>query len=63
VPANVDAQWAKASKLPDVAGHPRMNVPTGKVTRLMAGGYSEDSAKAVCRKLVAAGITCIPAQN
>lgn len=63
VPANVDAQWAKASKLPEVSGHPRMNVPTGKVTRLMAGGYSEDSAKAACRKLVSAGITCIPAQN
>ncbi|WP_068080543.1 SPOR domain-containing protein [Novosphingobium rosa] len=63
VPANVDAQWAKASRLPEVAGHPRQNVPTGKVTRLMAGGYSEESAKAACRKLVAAGITCIPAQN
>ncbi len=63
VASNVDAQWAKASRLPEVSGHPRMNVPTGKVTRLMAGGYSEEAAKAACHKLVAAGITCIPAQN
>jgi cell division septation protein DedD len=63
VAANADAQWAKVKGLPEVTGHPRVNAPTGKVTRLLAGGYSEDSAKAACRKLAAAGVTCLPARD
>jgi cell division septation protein DedD len=63
VPGNADAQWNRVKGLPEVSGHPRINLPTGKVTRLMAGGYSEDGAKAACRKLVASGNVCIPAQN
>jgi cell division septation protein DedD len=63
VAANADAQWAKVKGLPEVAGHPRINLPTGKVTRLMAGGYSEDSAKAACRKLAAAGVSCLAAKD
>jgi uncharacterized protein len=63
VPGNADAQWNRVKGLPEVSGHPRINLPTGKVTRLMAGGYSEDGAKAACRKLVASGNVCIPAKD
>ncbi|HWU02693.1 MAG TPA: SPOR domain-containing protein [Novosphingobium sp.] len=59
VASNVDAQWKRAKAFAEVAGHPRADVPTGKVTRLMATGYAEEPAQAACRKLVAAGITCI----
>lgn len=63
VPGNADAQWNRVKGLPEVSGHPRINLPTGKVTRLMAGGYNEDGAKAACRKLVASGNVCIPARD
>jgi TPR repeat protein len=63
VPGNADAQWNRVKGLPEVSGHPRINLPTGKVARLMAGGYSEDGAKAACRKLVASGNVCIPAKD
>lgn len=63
VPGNADAQWNKVKGLAEISGHPRINLPTGKVTRLMAGGYSEDGAKAACRKLVASGNVCIPARD
>lgn len=63
VPANADALWNKVKGMTEVSGHPRINLPTGKVSRLMAGGYSEDGAKAACRKLVGAGVSCIPAKD
>jgi cell division septation protein DedD len=63
VAGNADAQWAKVKGTPEVSGHPRINLPAGKVTRLMAGGYSEDSAKAACHKLVGAGMSCIPVKD
>jgi uncharacterized protein len=63
VAANADALWNKVKGTPEVAGHPRINLPTGKVTRLMAGGYSEDTAKAACHKLAGAGVACIPAKD
>jgi hypothetical protein len=59
VPANAEAMWARVKSRPEVAGHPRSLVPTGKVNRLLAGGYSQDAAQAACRKLSAAGITCL----
>ena len=63
VAGNADALWGKLRALPEIAGHPRVNAPTGRVTRLMAGGYSEEGAKAACHKLTAAGYTCLPARD
>lgn len=63
VASNADAQWAKVRRMPEVAGHPRINLPTGKVTRLLAGDYSAEDAKAACRKLSAAGISCLPTKD
>ena len=58
VAGNADAMWAKVKGLPEIAGHPRLNVKAGTVTKLQAGGYSQASAQSACAKLKAAGITC-----
>lgn len=63
VAANADALWNRVKGMPEVSGHARINLPTGKVSRLMAGGYSEEGAKAACRKLASAGISCLPAKD
>lgn len=59
VAGNADALWAKVKSMPEISGHPRVNVPTGKVTRLLASGYSEEGAQAACRKLSGAGLGCM----
>jgi TPR repeat protein len=58
VAGNADAMWAKVKGLPEIAGHPRLNVKAGAVTKLQAGGYSQTAAQSACAKLKAAGITC-----
>lgn len=64
VAANADALWARLRQRPELAGHPRINVTAGAVTKLQAGGFaSEADARAACVKLVAGGFTCIPARN
>lgn len=59
VAGNADALWSKVKSMPEIAGHARANVPTGKVTRLLATGYSEEGAQGACRKLSGAGVTCL----
>ena len=56
--SNADALWAKVKGRPELAGHARLNVKAGAVTKLQAGGYSQAAAQAACAKLKAAGITC-----
>ncbi len=63
VAANADAMWAKVRNRPEVSGHPRINAAIGAMTKLQAGGYREDSARAACSRLSAAGIPCIPVRN
>ena len=64
VAANADAQWARLKGRPELAGHPRINVKAGAVTKLQAGGFaSQAAAKAACDKLAAAGTTCIATMN
>ena len=59
-----DAVWAKASRRPELAGHPRINVPAGEAIRVQAGGFaSQGDAQAACNRLSAAGITCLPMRN
>lgn len=58
VASNADAMWAKVKGRPELAGHPRLNVKAGAVTKLQAGGFSQAAAQAACAKLKAAGITC-----
>ena len=59
VAGNADILWAKVRSRPEVAGHPRLNVKAGAVTKLQAGGYSPAGAQAACSKLKAAGYTCV----
>ena len=59
VAANADALWARVKARPEIAGHPRAMAPTGKVSRLLATGYSEPAARAACAKLTAAGLVCL----
>ena len=58
VASNADALWAKVKGRPEIAGHARLNVKAGAVTKLQAGGYSQAGAQAACARLKAAGITC-----
>lgn len=63
VAGNADALWARVKSMPEIAGHPRANVPVGKVTRLLATGYSEESAQNACRKLTGAGLSCMAVKD
>ncbi|WP_309751855.1 SPOR domain-containing protein [Novosphingobium sp.] len=58
-PANANVLWAKVKGRPEVAGHARIDVRAGAVTKLQAGGYSPAGAQAACGKLKAAGYTCV----
>ena len=59
-PANADALWNRVRNRPEVAGHPRLNIKAGAVTKLQAGGYaSQGEAQAACSKLKSAGFVCV----
>jgi cell division septation protein DedD len=58
--ANADALWVRVKGRPELAGHPRLNVKAGAVTKLQAGGFaSQAAAQAACAKLKAAGFECV----
>ena len=63
VAANADALWAKLKVRPELTGHARINVQSGRVTKLQAGGYSEAAARSACSKLAANGFTCVAVKN
>lgn len=64
VASNADALWARLRGLPELAGHPRLNVRAGAVTKLQAGGFaSEAAARAACSRISASGQTCIAVKN
>ena len=58
--SNADALWNRVRSRPELAGHPRLNVKAGAVTKLQAGGFaSQAAAQAACSKLKAAGFECV----
>lgn len=58
--SNADALWNRIKSRPELAGHARLNVKAGAVTKLQAGGYaSQAAAQAACTKLKAAGFECV----
>lgn len=63
VAANANALWAQLKARPELAGHPRINVPAGAVTKLQAGGFSETTARAACVRLIIARLPCIAVKN
>ena len=58
--SNADALWSRVKGRPEVAGHPRLNVKAGAVTKLQAGGFgSQAEAQAACGRLRSAGFECV----
>lgn len=64
VPANADTLWNKVKGRPELSGHPRINAGSGKVVRLLAGGFTtEAEALHACSRLAASGISCLVTRN
>ncbi|HKT84484.1 MAG TPA: SPOR domain-containing protein [Novosphingobium sp.] len=64
VAANADALWAKVQARPELAGHGKVVVPAGKLTKLQASGFaSKDKAAAACARLAAGGFACMPVRD
>ena len=60
VKANADALWSKVRGRPELAGRTRIDLPSGSVTRLLAGGYaSQSEADRACAALKAGGLACL----
>ena len=57
---NADALWSRVKTRAGVAGHPRIDLPAGGVTRLLAGGYAgQAEADRACDALKAGGFACL----
>ncbi len=64
VRANAERMWATVSGRAELAGHERLLVPTGRVVRLLAGGFaSQADAQAACSALQRAGHDCLVTRN
>ena len=60
VPGNAEALWQRVKARSEITGRTRLLVPTGKVTRLLAGGYpTRAAAQTACARLSAAGFGCL----
>ncbi len=58
--ANANALWNRLRSRPELAGHPRINVPAGSVIKLQAGGFaSRAAAQAACARLASGGVSCL----
>ncbi|QZH74161.1 MAG: SPOR domain-containing protein [Erythrobacter sp.] len=64
VAGNAERLWTQLSSRPEVAGRERLLVPSGRVTRLLAGGYaSRNEAQSACNSLRRAGHDCIVSRD
>lgn len=60
VRGNVDKLWARLKGREELAGHAKLAVPAGAVTKLQAGGFaSRDAAEDACRALRQSGHDCL----
>ena len=60
VPGNAERLWSRLAGRSELSGKTRLMVPTGKLTKLQAGGYpSRAAAEAACRSLKDAGQECL----
>ncbi|HEY6814930.1 MAG TPA: SPOR domain-containing protein, partial [Croceibacterium sp.] len=60
VAGNAERLWSQLSGRSELAGRQRLLVPSGRVTRLLAGGYATRSAAdAACRSLRQSGQDCL----
>ena len=64
VPGNAEALWERVKSRPELAGHARLLVASGKLSRLLADGYaSQGAAQSACARLSTAGISCLVVAN
>jgi cell division septation protein DedD len=64
VPANAEALWKRVSNRAELAGRDKLLVPAGRLRKLQAGGFaSRAEAQDACRRLTAAGFTCIAVKD
>ncbi|HQS96576.1 SPOR domain-containing protein [Novosphingobium sp. 17-62-19] len=60
VKSNADGLWNKVKGRPELNGSSRIDLPSGSVTRLLAGGYSSQAdADKACAALKSGGFTCL----
>jgi cell division protein FtsN len=60
VKSNADGLWAKVRNRAELAGHSRIDLPSGSVTRLLAGGFSgQTEADKACAALKSGGFSCM----
>lgn len=60
VKSNADGLWAKVRNRAELAGHSRIDLPSGGVTRLLAGGFSgQAEADKACAALKSGGFSCM----
>ncbi len=58
--ANAENLWSRLSARPELRGATKLLIPTGRVTRLLAGGYATRAdAQNACNALKAAGQDCL----
>lgn len=64
VAGNADALWERVKGRSELAGHGKLLVPAGKLTKLQAGGFaSRQDAEAACSRLKASGFNCLSVRN
>lgn len=60
VKSNTDGLWNKVKGRAELAGHNRIDLPSGSVTRLLAGGFGgQAEADRACGALKSGGFTCM----
>jgi TPR repeat protein len=60
VRGNADKLWARLSGRSEIAGHPKLSIAAGAITKLQAGGFaSRDAAESACRSLNRSGQECL----
>lgn len=64
VAGNAEKLWQRVKARPELAGHDRLLVPAGRLTKLQAGGFaSAADAQAACGRLKAGGFSCLPTRD
>lgn len=57
---NAERLWSRLSNRTELAGSTQILIPTGRVTRLLAGGFpTSDAARSACDALKASGQDCL----
>jgi hypothetical protein len=64
VPGNAEALWSRVKNRPELAGHGRLLVPAGKLTKLQVSGFaSAAQAGAACARLKSSGVSCLATRD